>query len=415
MEEKALKPSLRFKGFTDTWDQRKLGQIISKGGSGGTPTSTNSEYYNGDIPFLSITDITNSDGYIYVTEKSITELGLNNSSAWILPKESISLAMYASVGKVAILKENIATSQAFYNLVIDDLRTRNFVFQYLKKMDINKEWNSLISTGTQANLNAEKVKELQVKFPNDIEEQSKIGSIFSSIDSLITLHQRKYDKLVNIKKALLNKMFPKNDEVVPKMRFKGFTDAWEQCKFSVLADVKRGLTYKPTDVVSNGIRVLRSSNINEDYFEKREDDVFVSQGAINIDYVKSGDILITSANGSSRLVGKHAIIDKIADNSAVHGGFMLLARTNHSHFLNASMSSRWYERFINLNVAGGNGAIGNLSKSNLDEYEILAPSNNEKSKIGELFQSIDSLNTLHQRKYDKLVHIKRALLQKMFV
>ncbi len=127
--------------------------------------------------------------------------------------------------------------------------------------------------------------------------------------------------------------------------------------------------------------------------------MFVSQGAINIDYVKSGDILITSANGSSRLVGKHAIIDKIADNSAVHGGFMLLARTNHSHFLNASMSSRWYERFINLNVAGGNGAIGNLSKSNLDEYEILAPSNNEKSKIGELFQSIDSLNTLHQRKY----------------
>lgn len=192
------------------------------------------------------------------------------------------------------------------------------------------------------------------------------------------------------------------------MRGSFFAITWEQCKFSLLADVKRGLTYKPSDVASNGIRVLRSSNINEDYFEKREDDVFVSQEAINIDYVKSGDILITSANGSSRLVGKHAIINKIADNSAVHGGFMLLARTNYSNFLNASMSSRWYERFINLNVSGGNGAIGNLSKSNLDEYEFLAPSNNEKSKIGELFQSIDSLITLHQRKYSHKEDEKNA-------
>src|SRR5690606_19398798 len=96
-------PKLRFRGFTDTWEQRELGQLISKGGSGGTPTSTNPNYYNGNIPFLSITDITNSTGYIYNTKKSITELGLNNSAAWLVPKEAISLAMYASVGKVAIL------------------------------------------------------------------------------------------------------------------------------------------------------------------------------------------------------------------------------------------------------------------------------------------------------------------------
>ncbi|HOE15529.1 MAG TPA: restriction endonuclease subunit S, partial [Candidatus Paceibacterota bacterium] len=201
---------------------------------------------------------------------------------------------------------------------------------------------------------------------------------------------------------------------VPKVRFKGFTDAWEQCKFGKVADTKRGLTYKPTDVVNNGIRVLRSSNIYEDYFEQREDDVFVTQDAINIEYVKSGDILITSANGSSRLVGKHAIIDNIVDNTAVHGGFMLLARTKYPHFLNASMSSKWYEKFINLYVAGGNGAIGNLSKTNLDKYDIQVPSDSEKFKIGELFRSVDSLITLHQRKHEKLQNIKKALLSKMF-
>ena len=148
---------------------------------------------------------------------------------------------------------------------------------------------------------------------------------------------------------------------------------------------------------------MRSSNIYEDYFEQREDDVFVNQDAINIDYVKSGDILITSANGSSRLVGKHAIIDNIVDNAAVHGGFMLLARTKYPYFLNASMSSKWYEKFINLHVAGGNGAIGNLSKTNLDEYDIQVPSDSEKFKIGELFSSVDSLITLHQRKFILLI------------
>jgi len=200
-------PKVRFKGFTDAWEQCELGELISKGGSGGTPTSTNPNYYNGNIPFLSITDISNSNGFIFRTEKYITEMGLNNSAAWIVPKESISLAMYASVGKVAILKENIATSQAFYNLVIDNLNTRDYVFHYLKKMEMNREWDSLISTGTQANLNAEKVKKLIIMVPANIDEQARLGTLFNHIDSLITLHQRKHEKLQNIKKALLSKMF----------------------------------------------------------------------------------------------------------------------------------------------------------------------------------------------------------------
>ena len=144
----------------------------------------------GTIPFLSITDITNSDGYIYDTEKHITKEALNNSAAWIVPSESISLAMYASVGKVAILKRNTATSQAFYNLVINGIGLRNYLFQYLKKMESLDEWTSLVSTGTQANLNAEKVKELIVNIPAKKEEQSKVGNLLLSLDQVITLHQR---------------------------------------------------------------------------------------------------------------------------------------------------------------------------------------------------------------------------------
>ena len=171
---------------------------------------------------------------------------------------------------------------------------------------------------------------------------------------------------------------------------------WEQRKVNDIAETRRGLTYKPNDICEDGIRVLRSSNINEDTFVKREDDVFVDRKAINIPFVQNGDILITSANGSSRLVGKHAIICKITDNSAVHGGFMLLATAKNPQFLNASMGASWYIKFINLFVAGGNGAIGNLNKNDLDEQTILVPCENEQEIIGRFFENLDHLITLHQ-------------------
>ena len=154
--------------------------------------------------------------------------------------------------------------------------------------------------------------------------------------------------------------------------------------------------------------MLRSSNINEDTFVKGEDDVFVDRKAINIPFVQNGDILITSANGSSRLVGKHAIIRKITDNSAVHGGFMLLATAKNPQFLNAAMGASWYIKFINLFVAGGNGAIGNLNKNDLDEQTILVPYENEQELIGRFFENLDHLITLHQSK--SFGHILKAIV-----
>ena len=176
-----------------------------------------------------------------------------------------------------------------------------------------------------------------------------------------------------------------------------FSISWEQRKFEDIAITKRGLTYSPSNIRDKGVRVLRSSNIDEEYFVKFDDDVFVDESCINIPFVCNGDILITSANGSSRLVGKHAIIENLAQNSAVHGGFMLLASSKNPYFVNASMSSNWYKKFIDLYVAGGNGAIGNLSKSDLDKYELLIPSNDEQIKIGLLFRKINTLITLHLR------------------
>jgi len=187
------------------------------------------------------------------------------------------------------------------------------------------------------------------------------------------------------------------DSKKPAIRFKGFTDDWEQRKFSEITETRRGLTYRPENVKESGIRVLRSSNINEDTFVFSNEDVFVEPSAVKIPLAKNGDILITSANGSSRLVGKHSIIRELAEESAVHGGFMLLASAEEPEFVNALMDSAWYIKFINTFVAGGNGAIGNLNKSDLDNQMVRVPSVGEQRKIGNLFKQIDNTITLHQR------------------
>ena len=206
----------------------------------------------------------------------------------------------------------------------------------------------------------------------------------------------------------------KNEQNAPKIRFKGFTDAWELRKFSDIAETRRGLTYKPTNTVNNGVRVLRSSNINEDTFVFGNEDVFVDENAVNIPFVQNGDILITSANGSSRLVGKHAIIRNLPKSSAVHGGFMLIASCSNPDFLNASLGSQWYSEFLSLYVAGGNGAIGNLNKNDLDAQAVLVPSTEEQRQIGAYFRTLDHLITLHQRKCETLQKLKKSMLQKMF-
>ncbi|WAM03858.1 restriction endonuclease subunit S [Mycoplasmopsis cynos] len=188
----------------------KAGEFISIRKVRGTPLSSNKEFYNGHIPFLSITDISNSDTYIYKTEKNITLKGLKNSSAWIVPKDSISLAMYASIGKVIILKNNVSTSQAIFNMVFsDELNLRDFIFYALKRMELLKLWNSLSSSGAQSNLTSEIIKNYKITLTKNFSERHKINKLFNKIYSLITLHQRELKILKNFKKSLFQNMIVK--------------------------------------------------------------------------------------------------------------------------------------------------------------------------------------------------------------
>lgn len=233
------------------------------------------------------------------------------------------------------------------------------------------------------NISKNRVMEIELSLPS-MAEQKQIGACFLNLDNLITLHQRKG-------KYIFCPCFWIFRPLILPI-------TWEQREFKTLAKTRRGLTYNPNSISHNGIRVLRSSNINEDTFILSDEDVFVRPDVVKIESVKANDILITAANGSTRLVGKHAIIAGIRENEAVHGGFMLVASSTMPYFVNAAMSAPWYLKFISLFVAGGNGAIGNLNKNDLDSQILFVPRQSEQERIGGFFRNLDNLITLHQCK-----------------
>ena len=287
--------------------------------------------------------------------------------------------------------------------------------QFLAYAISQADIESLLVGGGRAKLNAATLMDIELLLPSK-DEQIQIGHYLARLDRLITLHQRECDKLTQLKKSMLDKLFPKPGERFPEIRFAGFTDPWEQRKFSDMVELRRGLTYSPTDIVEygNGVRVLRSSNIIDDQFTLHQDDVFVRESVVNIDFATNGDILITAANGSTRLVGKRGKIASLPGKT-VHGGFMLLGSTSDPDFIYASMGSNWYRRFLNIGVSGGNGAIGNLDKDALADSEIMVPSAAERRAIGSYFSQLDNLITLHQRKLELLRNTKKSLLDRMFV
>ncbi len=221
MEEEYNKPKIRFAKFNKAWVQFKLGNISDRY-SGGTPSSGNTLYYDGNIPFIRSGEINSDKTALFLTEE-----GLQNSSAKLVDKGDILYALYgATSGEVGISKVNGAINQAVLAIKPKYNYSSNFIAQWLRR-----EKNSIVNTyiqGGQGNLSGNIVKELEIPIPLDIDEQNKIGDYFKNLDKLITLHQNKYNKLIIVRKSIIEKMFPKDGKNVPEIRFTGFTEDWVQ-------------------------------------------------------------------------------------------------------------------------------------------------------------------------------------------
>jgi len=408
-------PPLRFKGFDGEWDGRQLGDM-------GTPYNglsgkCKSDFGHGTGRYVTYLDVFRNpvaapadceaidvdrsqnevrDGDVFFTTSSETPEEVGMSSVWSGDGSGTYLNSFCFGYRP---REKIEIDYWAYMLRAQSFRKRIVILaQGISRYNISKG----------------KVMELTVDLPT-IPEQQKIGTSFRQIDALIAAREKALGKLTNLKKAMLEKMFPRAGAKVPEVRFKGFEGEWEEVPFKAFATIRRGLTYSPNDCAKIGVRVLRSSNIAEDTFSLHDDDVFVSVEAVNIQYVRSGDILVTAANGSSSLVGKHALIPESIDR-CVHGGFMHLISTKEPDFLNSLMSASWYRRFVAMHMMGGNGALGNLPSSAFDELGLLIPcSIDERQKIGTFFRSLDALIAARREEVGKLKDLKKALLDRMFV
>ena len=376
MAEQAKVPEIRFAGFTDPWEQRKLGEVAHF--INGRAYSQNELLFSGKYPVLRVGNFYTNDSWYY----SNLELEDKNYAyeGDLLYTWSATFGPHIWHGNKVIYHYHI------WKVQLEAALEKLFAFQLLER---DKERILSDKNGsTMVHITKTGIENTSVLMSCSVEEQRRIGAFFDHLDSIITLHQRKYDKLVVFKKSMLEKMFPKDGESVPEIRFAGFTDPWEQRKFSDIVDVCSGKDYK--------------------HLEEGPIPVYGTGGFMtSVDEALSYD---RDAVG----IGRKGTIDKPyllkAPFWTVDTLFYAIPKSDmelefvHCSFLNVDWKSK-----------DESTGLPSLSKEAINETIALVPSFNEQSRLGEFFSDLDSLITLHQRKLELLQNIKKSLLDKMFV
>ncbi len=406
MTKKSDAPAIRFKGFSDAWEQRKVSDLAEKTYGGGTPTTSNEAYWNGDIPWIQSSDVV--DGKLLGVEprKWITQDGLNNSAAQLIPGNSIAIITRVGVGKLAFMPYSYATSQDFLSLSKLNAEPLFTVYACYKKLQ--SELNAVQGTSIKG-ITKDELLAKNIMVPRYAEQQ-QIGAFFKQLDNLITLHQRKFEKLTNVKKSMLEKMFPQNGSSYPEIRFKGFTDPWEQRKVGDLL-IERNQQAPMSDEYP-----LMAFIANEGVAPKGEryDRSALVTDTVNKLYKKTekGDFIYSSNNLETGSIG----LNKYGK-ACISPVYSIFEPTGiaDSDFLGRRLVRK---DFINAMVKWRQGVIygqWRIHESDFLKIEITVPSVEEQRKIGTYLDQLDHLITLHQRELEKLQNIKKSMLEKMFV
>ena len=415
--EKKKKPEIRFEGFTDDWEQRKLGELAEIVG-GGTPSTSVESYWDGDIDWYAPAEI-GEQIYLKSSQRKITEEGLNKSSAKVLPVGTVLFTSRAGIGKIAILLKEGCTNQGFQSIVPNKDKLDSY-FIFTRSEELKRYGETVGAGSTFVEVSGKQMANMELMMPTTMLEQKKIGAYFCTLDHLITLHQRKYEKLKNVKKSMLEKMFPSKGCKVPEIRFSGFTDDWEQRKLGIrntfFTDGNYGEAYpKASDMTdsSSGIPFLTGGNLKE--------------GKLSLDGVS-----YITPEKHSQLISGHLLEDDIV--IAVRGSLGALGYVNTDNSgwnINSQLAilrtdkSELYGKFLIqylLSWAGQNellkrqtgSALKQLPIGALKDVEVPITSVAEQERIATYFDSLDHLITLHQRELEKLKNIKKTLLEKMF-
>ena len=418
MENKSLKPKIRFKGFTEAWEQRKVtdvGKIFI-----GLVTTMTKNYT--DVGTLLIRNSDIKDNHF---EFDSNPIHLDEGFAKLNYSRRMHIGDVVTVhtgdvGTSAVITEKEDGSIGFATIVTrpnKEIIDSNYLSTYLNT-EQHKNWAINQSTGDgRTNYNLKEFTQLIVPLPS-LKEQQCISKYIKQIDNLITLHQRKCDKLVNIKKSLLEKMFPKNGNNVPEIRFKGFTEAWEQRKLSEIATMHARIGWqnlRKNEFLDSGKYLLitgtdfENGEINYSTCHYVEKERYIQDKNIQ---VENGSILITK-DGT---LGKVALVRKLPIPATLNAGVFNVKNNkilSDNKYVFQYLKAPFLMNYVLQNATGG--TIKHLNQNILVDFIVKMPNIDEQSKIGEFLDCIDNLITLHQKKLNKLKNIKKSLLDKMFV
>ncbi len=401
-------PEIRFPEFNENWEESKLGEIYNIY-SGQTPLrSDSSNFDNPNTAWIKTTDLNNSS--IKVNEENISEKAAGKLK--ILKKDTVLIAMYGGFNQIG--RTGILTYPASINQALSALEPINEIVPYFLITELNyrvKEWKRLAASSRKdPNITKSDVEGFVLHYPS-YQEQNKIGNFFNQLDDTIAIHQQELTTLKQTKQGFLQKMFPKDGESVPELRFPGFTVDWENHKLnSVFKDFIVPMRDKPKEF-SGSIPWTRIEDIEGRYINGTTSGQYVSEETIksmNLKVIPRGSLIVSA----SATFGIVAIVTKdLITNQTFIG---LVPNANHNiDFLYTFFQSTTIQKRLKRESAGS--TIFYISRKQFEDLTGSFPKLEEQERIGKFFKQLDDTITLHQQELDALQETKKAFLQKMFV
>ena len=411
MTKKSDAPAIRFKGFSDAWEQRKLSEITDKvteknAGLQYVETFTNSaefgiisqrDFFDHDIAKLG-----SLDGYYIVKNEDFVYNPRISTSAPVGPINRNKL------GRTGVMSP-------LYTV----FRPHDIDTTYLEYFFKCGYWHSFMNFNGDSGARSDRFSirdnvffQMPIPIP-DIDEQRKIGELLTCLDNLITLHQRKFEKLTNVKKSMLEKMFPQNGSSYPIIRFKGFTDPWEQRKAIDIADYSKGNGYSKGDLTDAGTPIILYGRLYTKYqFAISEVDTFAfpRNGAV---YSQGNEVIVPASGETAEDIARASAVEK---SGVLLGGDLNILRPFdfiNPLFLALAISNGEPQKELAKKAQGK--SVVHIHNTDIQEVTIAYPSRTEQDRIVSVFRQLDNLITLHQRELEKLQNIKKSMLEKMFV
>ena len=415
MTKKSDAPAIRFKGFSDAWEQRKLSEITDKV----TEKNAGLQY---------VETFTNSAEFGIISQRDffdhdIAKLGSLDGYYIVKTEDFVYNPRISTSAPVGPINRNKLGRTGVMSPLYTVFRPHDIDTTYLEYFFKCGYWHSFMNFNGDSGARSDRFSirdnvffQMPIPIP-DIDEQRKIGELLTCLDNLITLHQRKFEKLTNVKKSMLEKMFPQNGSSYPEIRFKGFTDPWEQRKLGDMMNVTSVKRIHQSDWTDSGVRFLRARDIVAAAKNEEPDDyLYISKEKYEEYSTLSGkvgvsDLLVTGVG----TIGVPYLVRNLEPLYFKDGNIIWFQNSDKidGKFLFYSFSAEQIQGFIN--ESAGIGTVGTYTIESGKKTPISLPNQIEQAKVGEFFQQLDNLITLHQRELEKLQNIKKSMLEKMFV